>query len=49
MALILVIMLGLNMVQASKDVQRCKKENFQAKGCSVYKKLSMHKEAGDKK
>ena len=43
MAFLFVIMLGLNMVQANKDIQRCKKENFKAQGCSIYKKMNMHK------
>ena len=43
MAFLFVVLFGLNMVQGSKDIQRCKSENFEAKGCSVYKKLNMHK------
>ena len=43
MAFLFVVMFALNMVQGAKDIQRCQKENFKAKGCSVYVKMNVDK------
>ena len=43
MTLFLVLMIGLNMVQANKDIQRCQKSNFKDSGCSLYVKMNVHK------
>jgi hypothetical protein len=44
MAFVLVIMIGLNMVQLNKDAARCKKANYEAKGCSVFLKAGVKKD-----
>lgn len=38
MPFFLVLMIALNIVQANKDAARCKKEKYEAAGCSLYKK-----------
>lgn len=43
MAFLFVLMFGLNMVQANKDIAKCKKSDFKEKGCSVYVKIGADK------
>lgn len=43
MALLVVILFGLNMVQTSKDIKRCEKSEYKEAGCSVYVKLNVPK------
>lgn len=44
MEILFVLMFALNMVQGAKDIQRCKKENFKGKGCSIYVKMNVDKQ-----
>lgn len=47
MAFLLMVMIGLNMVQVNKDAARCKKADFKAEGCSIYKKMGMDKKGSN--